>query len=162
MPFEISFAMENRERFLANCLFQYGISAAVIGRFSRISKTSLSHSSLGVPTLTVTALDVLLLKLVSPRYVAVIELAAIGSVVVKVAVPAESVPVPIEVPLLRNSTVPVGVPAPGLAAVTVAVKVTGWVALGVVLEIVSVVVDDAWPTVTEPVEVWPEKSVLPE
>ena len=39
---------------------------------------------------------------------------------------------------------------------------TGWVALGVVLEIVSVVVDDAWPTVTEPVEVWHEKSVLPE
>ena len=61
----------------------------------------------------------------------------------KVAVPPESVAVPIEVPLLRNSTVPVGVPAPGLTADTVAVKVTGWVALGFGFETVR-----AWSTST--------------
>jgi len=46
--------------------------------------------------------------------------------VVKVALPPDSVPVPIEMPPSRNVTVPVGVPAPGATAFTIAVKVIAW------------------------------------
>ena len=107
-----------------------------------------------MPTETVTAVDVLLLKLASPLYWAVIELAAIGrALVVSVAVPPESVAVPTELPLFRKSTVPVGEPAPGLAAVTVAVSVTGWFAPGFGFETVRLVAEPAWPTVTVPVDV---------
>ncbi len=76
---------------------------------------------------TVTAVDVLVWKLVSPEYSAVIESLPTGSEVrSSVATPSLKVPVPIEVPSLRNSTVPVGVPAPGLTTAIVAVKVTDW------------------------------------
>jgi len=44
-----------------------------------------------------------------------------SALVVKVATPPESVPVPMAVPLSRKVTVPVGVPLPGATAVTVAV-----------------------------------------
>jgi hypothetical protein len=44
--------------------------------------------------------------------------------VVKVAVPPDSVPVPRVVVPSRNVTVPLGLPAPGAVTVTVAVKVT--------------------------------------
>jgi hypothetical protein len=47
-------------------------------------------------------------------------------VVVKVAVPAERVPVPRVTVPSRNVTVPVGLPAPGATTATVAVKVTDW------------------------------------
>ena len=90
----------------------------------------------------------LLLKLVSPEYWAVIELAAIGRVVVKVAVPPESVAVPIELPLFRNSTVPVGEPTPGLAAATVAVNVTDCAAAGFAFDTLRLVDDADWPIVT--------------
>lgn len=46
--------------------------------------------------------------------------------VVNVAIPPETMPVPIGVAPSKNVTVPVGVPAPGLTTVTVAVKVTDW------------------------------------
>src|SRR5262249_15276197 len=60
-------------------------------------------------------------KLVSPRYVPVIELAPVGSEEPdRVAVPLVKVAVPSDVVPLKNSTVPVGVPAPGLTADTVA------------------------------------------
>ncbi len=47
-------------------------------------------------------------------------------VVVKVATPPLSVPVPSVVEPSLNVTVPVGVPAPGAVAEMVAVKVTDW------------------------------------
>ena len=115
------------------------------------------------PVETVTAVEVLALKLLSPVYWAVIALAAIGRVVVNVALPAESVAVPIELPSLRNSTVPVGVPAPGLTTATVAVRVTDSPALGFVLETVRPVVVDACAIVTMfAVDVPLVKSVSPE
>ena len=46
--------------------------------------------------------------------------------VVKVAVPPESVPLPMELPPSRKVTVPVGLPAPETPGVTTAVKVTAW------------------------------------
>ena len=110
---------------------------------------------MAVPTVTVTAVEVLLLKLVLPVYWAVIELTVIGRVVVRVATPFESVPVPIELPLFRNSTVPVGEPAPGLVAVTIAVNVTDWVAVGIVLEALRLIDVADWPMVALPVEVLP-------
>ena len=44
----------------------------------------------------------------------------------KVALPPESVALPMETPASRNVTVPVGVPTAGATALTVAVKVTAW------------------------------------
>jgi hypothetical protein len=44
--------------------------------------------------------------------------------VVKVAIPARRLPVPMGEPPSRNVTVPVGVPAPGATTLTVAVTVT--------------------------------------
>ena len=80
-------------------------------------------------TVTVTAGEVLDVKVLSPEYTAVIALAATGSVVVaKVAAPPVSVPVPSKVVPLKNWTVPVGVPV--VVGVTVAVKVTLWPATG--------------------------------
>ena len=71
--------------------------------------------------------DVLPLKLVSPPYTAVILCDPTDSdVVLKVAVPEPSVPVPRVVDPSMNVTVPVGVPAPGATAATVAVNVTLW------------------------------------
>src|SRR5579872_5194593 len=51
-------------------------------------------------------------------------LPAVRAEVLKLAIPPESVPVPIGLPPSRNITVPVGVPEPGATAVTVAVRVT--------------------------------------
>jgi hypothetical protein len=70
--------------------------------------------------------EVLVSKLVSPWYTAVIEFApTLSAEEVMLTVPFESsVPVPSEVVPFRNWTVPVGVPEPGLTAVTVAVIVT--------------------------------------
>jgi hypothetical protein len=78
-------------------------------------------------TVTVTAVEVLGAKFESPTYVAVIELAATGSVVeFSVAVPfVESKTVPSEVVPLKNWTLPVGVGEP-VGPVTVAVRPTDW------------------------------------
>jgi hypothetical protein len=76
---------------------------------------------------TETALDVLTVKLESPRYCAVSESVPTGSVVVmriaelplRLAVPREVVPT-------KNCTEPIGVPAPGATTAMVTVSVTGW------------------------------------
>jgi hypothetical protein len=76
-------------------------------------------------SVTFTAGEVSPVKLLSPRYCAVIELApAVRADVEIVATPPESVAVLSEVPPLKNWTEPVGVPIPGLTALTVAVSVT--------------------------------------
>jgi hypothetical protein len=77
-------------------------------------------------TFAVTACEVLVRKFVSPEYLAVIELAPSGSVVVgSEATPELSVTgEPMSVVPFKNWTVPVGVPAPGLTAETVALSVT--------------------------------------
>jgi hypothetical protein len=81
----------------------------------------------GGVTVWVRAALVLVLKFASPPYVAVIEkLPAWVNVAVNVAIPPESVPVPMLMVPLRKVTVPDGVPAPGDTAATVAVKVTAW------------------------------------
>ena len=78
-------------------------------------------------TTWLTAVDVLVTSFVEPPYTAVIECVATDKVlVVKVATPPLSVPVPSVVEPSLNVTVPVGVPTPGDVAVTVAVKVTDW------------------------------------
>ncbi len=80
-------------------------------------------------TVTVTAVEVLVVKLLSPSVLdAVIELLATGSELVVEGghAAAQESRCPIEVVPLRNSTVPVGVPAPGLTAAIVAVNVTDW------------------------------------
>ena len=73
-----------------------------------------------------TAVEVLVVKSVSPTYTAVIECVPTDRLLVlKVATPEEfSVPVPIELLPSRKLTVPVGVPLPGETAATVAVNVT--------------------------------------
>jgi hypothetical protein len=77
------------------------------------------------PTDWFTVLLVLVVKFVSPPYTAVIECGPTASaLVLNVATPPLSVPVPIVVRPSLNVTVPVGVPAPGVTAATVAVKVT--------------------------------------
>jgi hypothetical protein len=69
--------------------------------------------------------ELLVRKLPSPTYVAVMVWAAAGSAdVVRVATPLLIVPDPIETPLSRKLTVPVGAPAPGETAATAALKVT--------------------------------------
>ena len=79
------------------------------------------------PTVWVRGEEVLVMKLVSPRYTAVmVWLATVREEVAKVAMPPLRVPEPMGVPPSRNWTVPVGVPAPGATALTVAVKVTDW------------------------------------
>jgi hypothetical protein len=77
------------------------------------------------PTDWLTVLLVLVTKLVSPAYTAVIECDPTDSaLVLNVAVPPLSVPVPIVVRPSLKVTLPLGVPAPGAVALTVAVKVT--------------------------------------
>ena len=69
------------------------------------------------------AVELLVAKVASPPYTAVIECDPMASVeIVKVALPAVSVPVPIAVTPSLNVTVPVGVPV--AVVLTVAVKVT--------------------------------------
>jgi hypothetical protein len=76
-------------------------------------------------TTWVNAVLVLVAKLPSPLYTAVIEwLAAASELVVNVAVPPDRVLVPSVVLPSLNVTVPVGLPAPGAETATVAVKVT--------------------------------------
>ena len=77
-------------------------------------------------TTCVTALLVLVRKLVSPAYTTVILwlVPTAREVVLKVPTPPVRVPVPIWVAPSKNVTVPVGVPLPGEAALTVAVNVT--------------------------------------
>ena len=100
-------------------------------------------------TATVSAVDLLVVKLESPEYCAVIELAPAGKLVVtREAVPRESGSVPSKVLPFKNSIVPVGVPAPGLTGATLAVNVTLWPTTGEGVEGVSVVVLDAIATVT--------------
>ena len=78
-------------------------------------------------TVWVNVNEVLVVKLASPPYAAVIVCEATRSEgVANVAVPKLKVPVPIVVPASLNVTVPVGVPVPGDTALTVAVKVTDW------------------------------------
>jgi hypothetical protein len=96
------------------------------------------------------AVDVLVLKLVSPWYLAVIDATPSGSVVV-VSVArllAPTVAVPSEVEPLKNSTDPVGAPEPGLATETVAVSETGDPRFAEVFETVRAVLVLACPTVT--------------
>ena len=59
--------------------------------------------------------------------------------VVRVATPPLSVPVPIEVPPSEKVMVPVGVPEPGATGETVAVKVTACPTCEVLREVVTVV-----------------------
>jgi hypothetical protein len=84
-------------------------------------------------------------------------------VVVREAVPLESVAVPSEVVPLKNWTVPVGEPTPGLVTATVAVNVTPWPTVGAVGVKVIVVVVDASATVTRTgAEVFDVKVLSPE
>jgi hypothetical protein len=79
------------------------------------------------PTVWVIAAEELALKLLSPAYdTAIVCIPTARAEVVKVALPPESAPAPMETPLSVNVTVPVAVPPPGLTALTVAVKVTDW------------------------------------
>ena len=66
--------------------------------------------------------------------------------VVKVATPPLSVPVPSVVEPSLNVTVPVGVPAPGDVAVTVAVNVTDWPNTDGLTDETSAVVVASWLT----------------
>ena len=76
-------------------------------------------------TVCVTVDEVLVVKLLSPPYTAVIVCAAtLNELVLNVAWPPLMVPVPIVAAPSLNVTVPVGVPAPAPVGVTVAVKVT--------------------------------------
>jgi hypothetical protein len=79
----------------------------------------------------------------------VIESLPTGRVVVlKVATPPLSVPVPSVVLPSVKVTVPVGVPAPGELALTVAVSVTAWPKTAEVGEVLSAVVVAARLTVS--------------
>jgi len=94
--------------------------------------------------------EVLVVKLVSALYVAVIECPPTASVVVvNAAVLPVRLTVPSEVAPSLNVTVPVGVPAPGATAATVAVKVNDWPRTDGLVPLVSatVVVVLAWLTV---------------
>jgi hypothetical protein len=88
-----------------------------------------------------------------------------SAVVVRLAVPPESVPVPMVVTPSLNVTVPVGVPAPGATAATVAVNVSDWPkteGFGPVVR-ATVVVVLAWLTVCETVLelLGPKRAVPP-
>ncbi len=94
---------------------------------------------------TETALDVLPVKLESPRYFAVSESVPTGSVVVvRIAVLPLRLAVPREVVPTKNCTEPVGVPAPGATTAIVAVSVTAWPAFVVVGVAERLVVVLAW------------------
>ncbi len=104
-------------------------------------------------TVWVSVEEVLVLKLVSPPYTAVIERAPTESeLVAKVAVPALSVPVPKVAPASLKVTVPLGVPAPGETTLTVAVNVTDCPDTDGLTEDATVVVVLAWLTVCVNVE----------
>jgi hypothetical protein len=114
-----------------------------------VGKTVTAAVVVALATVTVSAVEVLVVKFGSPEYFAVIELAPIGKVVVaRDADPRESGSVPSTVAPFKNSTVPVGVPAPGLTGATLAVNVTLWPKTAEVVDGLSVVVVDAAATVT--------------
>jgi hypothetical protein len=109
-------------------------------------------------TVCVTALDVLVVKLLSPPYTAVIECAAtLSELVLNVAWPELRVPVPMVVAPSLKVTVPLGVPAPAPVGVTVAVNVTDCPNTLGLVELVSAVAVPAWFTVCVTV---PEVLVL--
>jgi hypothetical protein len=82
---------------------------------------------LALVTVCVTTPEVLVLKLLSPPYTAVMLCADTESAdVAKVVEPPLKVPVPIVLTPSLNVTVPEGVPDPGATGLTVAVKVTVW------------------------------------
>src|SRR5207302_3461375 len=90
----------------------------------------------------------LAVKLPSPLYEAKsVWLPALSNFVLKLAVPAASVPVPIGADPSKNVTKPVGVPLPGAFAETVAVSVTVWPNTETRGDVLSVVVLPAWTTV---------------
>jgi hypothetical protein len=83
----------------------------------------MAKSGGGVFTVCAKAAEVLVPNVASPEYFAVIECEpALRADVVKVALPALRVPLPIEFAPSRNETVPEGVP--GELLLTVAVNVT--------------------------------------
>ena len=92
-------------------------------------------------TVTVALDEVLVLKLESPLYWAVIECEpAVSDVVEKLACPeASSVSVSITVAPSIKATVPVGVPRSAGLLVTTAVRVTGWPKQNVSAEVVNAV-----------------------
>src|SRR6266478_1658566 len=95
-------------------------------------------------TVSVSTAEVLVLKLPSPLYTAVIEWVAAESVeVVNVALPELSVPLPSEVAPSRNVTVPLGVPVPGATTATIPVKVTDCAKQAGLSEAASVIVVSA-------------------
>src|SRR5262245_22535192 len=83
--------------------------------------------TLALLTVSVSVLEVLVLKLPSPPYTAVIECEPTPNAeVLNVACPPLRVPDPsVAAPSLKV-TDPLGVPLPGALALTVAVKVTDW------------------------------------
>ena len=107
--------------------------------------------------------EVLLVKFVSPLYVAVIECEPMVSVEIEsVAVFPASAPVPMIVAPSLNVTVPVAVPDPGATAATVAVNVTDWPEVEGFVPLTSVVVVLDWFTVCETVfEALAAKIVVP-
>src|SRR5438132_8996427 len=93
--------------------------------------------------------EVLVVKLLSPPYTAVIECDPTESAaVVNVATPPESVPVPSVVAPSLKVTVPVAVPEPGATALTVAVSVMDSPEIDGVCEEFTAVVVEAWLTAT--------------
>src|SRR5262249_26224239 len=78
------------------------------------------------PTDCTNVADALVVKFVSPAYVAMTSWLPEVSWVVEISATPDplTATLPIEVPSTVKSTFPVGVPAPGAVAVTVAVKVT--------------------------------------
>src|ERR1043166_3123441 len=90
----------------------------------------------------------LLLKLASSLWTAVMEWApTTRELLVRVAEPELSVPVPSVLVPSWKVTVPVGVPPPGDTGLTVAVNVTGWPKTVGVREVVTAMVVSAWLTV---------------
>jgi hypothetical protein len=112
-------------------------------------------------TVCVNAGDVLVAKLESPLYFAVIEWepTVVSEDVLYVATPPLSVPVPSVTAPSRNVTEPVGVPP---APVTVAVKVTDWPPMrGLSEEVTAVVLDLVLTTCVTTDEVLAAKFVSP-
>src|SRR5690349_4101253 len=108
------------------------------------------------PTTWVRVGEVLVVKLVSPAYVAVTGWVPTAKELVELddALPPDSVTgLPKAEPSTKNWTCPVGVPAPGATGPTVAVKLTGWPNGEGLVDEVTVVVVPAGFTV------WPPGSV---
>ena len=98
-----------------------------------------------------TTVPVLVLKLVSPAYEALIVSLPTesGAVVVTVAMPLTSVPVPRAVDPHVNVTAPVGMPVPGELGLTVALIVSDCPKTEGAGEVTTVVVVPAWFTVCD-------------